>query len=1028
MKQQVSAIVLGAGRNSEGGELPPGLLSLDGSYSVLHWIKDALKDLINKPIYFVGGYRIKDIAAQHSDFSYILNPNWEQSGVLESLFHARVCMTERFLVSYSDIIYRKSLISALLNNHNDDIIIATCSLASINDNSGTKNRVCIASDGRVNNIGFLASSREVNAQFTGVVLFQNEGAKLAKKFLEEQYKKQRNQSFEQANKLKDGYLTDFIRFAIASGLNVRAVDATGDWSEINEVYSLAKFVLGTKGETLDRIAPLLKQSHVPPLLYFSLSEWFEKKPLVLSRIQEKFSERQLVIRSSSHHEDSWQQSNAGAFCSILDVSASDSPGLCRAIESVIASYPADNSPSANAHFLVQEMVQSVAFSGVVFTNTLETGAPYYLVNYQTGSNTDGITSGNATQQYLTHIRKSICTSNLYQPLAAVIDSVQEIENRLNHSALDIEFAVDESGCVHVLQVRPLTTSQVTEQKYKHHERMCDSIKNALSHSEVQNPNRVFGERRILSNMADWNPAEMIGAVSSPLAASLYDYLITRNEWAVSRARLGYKDMAGYQLMTLLASRPFVDLRLAFNSYLPASLPVAIAEKLVNAWLQHVSAQPKLHDKVEFEVAYTCWYFGFDDKFEQLKSAGLNADELLIVEDHYLQHTKQILKSFPELAQSLESKIEALEQWRIETQGDYRGLAALQRAFALLEKCRHFGTYSFAIYARWAFIATTLLRSLVNTGRLSSDRASQLERSVKTVAGEFIDAQGELCEGSISETVFMAKFGHLRPGAYDISAFRYDERPELFTSVVTKTSSPKTDAGINFVFSEMEKEILTPSLKEKLDLTLREFESFYRFAVKQREYGKFMFTKALSDALSNIKIWALDNNTGVESAQYLTVNQLADIALNAAHYNEGSLDAVVSNAKLQAKLDKAIILPDFISESADIDVVNQSLASPNFVSEQVVTAPLVECGSSRETPDLDGKIVMIVSADPGFDWIFSRDIKGLITQYGGAASHMTIRAAEFGLPAAIGCGKAHYEKLRHFNSVTLDCAAKKLVGH
>ena len=54
--------------------------------------------------------------------------------------------------------------------------------------------------------------------------------------------------------------------------------------------------------------------------------------------------------------------------------------------------------------------------------------------------------------------------------------------------------------------------------------------------------------------------------------------------------------------------------------------------------------------------------------------------------------------------------------------------------------------------------------------------------------------------------------------------------------------------------------------------------------------------------------------------------------------------------------------------------------------------------------------MIPQADPGYDWLFGRNIAGLITMYGGANSHMAIRAAEFGLPAAIGIGETHYRSL------------------
>ena len=48
----------------------------------------------------------------------------------------------------------------------------------------------------------------------------------------------------------------------------------------------------------------------------------------------------------------------------------------------------------------------------------------------------------------------------------------------------------------------------------------------------------------------------------------------------------------------------------------------------------------------------------------------------------------------------------------------------------------------------------------------------------------------------------------------------------------------------------------------------------------------------------------------------------------------------------------------------------------------------------ETNSLRNKIVLIEGADPGFDWIFSQNIAGLITKYGGANSHMAIRSAEF----------------------------------
>ena len=75
--------------------------------------------------------------------------------------------------------------------------------------------------------------------------------------------------------------------------------------------------------------------------------------------------------------------------------------------------------------------------------------------------------------------------------------------------------------------------------------------------------------------------------------------------------------------------------------------------------------------------------------------------------------------------------------------------------------------------------------------------------------------------------------------------------------------------------------------------------------------------------------------------------------------------------------------------------------------------------SDQTKTISGKIIAIPNADPGFDWIFSHDIAGLITQYGGANSHMAIRCAELGIPAAIGIGDKLYKGL-HEGRLMLDC--------
>ena len=83
---------------------------------------------------------------------------------------------------------------------------------------------------------------------------------------------------------------------------------------------------------------------------------------------------------------------------------------------------------------------------------------------------------------------------------------------------------------------------------------------------------------------------------------------------------------------------------------------------------------------------------------------------------------------------------------------------------------------------------------------------------------------------------------------------------------------------------------------------------------------------------------------------------------------------------------------------------------------------VICLDDNQNQSIANKIVMIKSSDPGFDWIFTYKIAGLVTMYGGANSHMAIRCAEFNIPAAIGCGNSIYDQLVNENTI-IDCAGE-----
>ena len=130
------------------------------------------------------------------------------------------------------------------------------------------------------------------------------------------------------------------------------------------------------------------------------------------------------------------------------------------------------------------------------------------------------------------------------------------------------------------------------------------------------------------------------------------------------------------------------------------------------------------------------------------------------------------------------------------------------------------------------------------------------------------------------------------------------------------------------------------------------------------------------------------------------------------------DRITQNQKTYTA-SQVIEIPGFIKQESDFYCFELHTLQPNFVTRNKIHAA-VKLLSDSEPEDLDGAVVLIPQADPGFDWLFGRNIGGLITQFGGANSHMAIRAAEIGLPAAIGVGDKLYEEITRMKKVELDC--------
>ena len=783
---------------------------------------------------------------------------------------------------------------------------------------------------------------------------------------------------------------------------------------------------GTKSETLERLQPRVTRSRILPLYFFTARQWQEAPADVLQNIARMEHGGCVIVRSSAQNEDGFNSSMAGLFTSCLNVSATAPQALSAAIEQVIASF-AEHRCEDN-QILIQPMLTSIQMSGVVMTHDLEHGAPYYVVNYDDESGlTDTITGGQGIQKTVL-VYRDTASSQLRSPrLQAVIDACRELETLCGKVPLDIEFAVDRHQQVYVLQVRRITLCNtwhpVTERRVA---RQLEHLQGFLG-KRLAPQAGMYGDSTLLGVMPDWNPAEIIGTTPRPLAASLYRRLVTDSTWREARALMGYHHPRHQALMVMLGHHPYIDVRCSFNSLLPAGLEPGLCGKLVDAWLQRLQAHPQWHDKIEFDIVQTCLDFTFDADFAERYGDCLSTAEQQAYRAALDQLTLRALTgagagALPPLLDQVRTHESRQQSRRLDTLP--AGLDSIQR---LLHDCREQGTLPFAILARHAFIAEALLRSACRRGALSDERLLAWKQSIRTVTTELIGEYAQVCADARALPAFVAKFGHLRPGTYDITSLRYDERHDLFAAATVELALGEGPQA-TFQLQTEERQALQRLIDEQnWPLTAEHLLDYASQAIQAREYAKLVFTRDLSDALQLLVNWGADVGLAREDLSFLDIHPLLD-SLTAPLMDDTDRVLLESASQARRSYEQGISLKlgHLISTVDDVFVAPLHRSLPNFITRQNIEANGMHL--RQDTPasaPLKGKIVCIENADPGYDWVFTRGIVGLVTQYGGANSHMAIRCAEFGIPAAIGCGEQLFNRILRSPRIALNCRDKTL---
>jgi len=778
---------------------------------------------------------------------------------------------------------------------------------------------------------------------------------------------------------------------------------------------------GTKAETLEFLAKLAYL--VPKVYFFTVKDWKSNKERIIIDVLNNFENKLLAVRSSTKAEDTADFSMAGAFESKLNVKL-DKESFFEAVESVIKSFDSD----VTNQVLVQPMVENVAMSGVVMTQVLDDGSPYHVVNYDDSTGlTDTVTSGSTINKTV-YIYNGVDKKDFDSPyLLLVLDLIRSLQKTFPNIPLDIEFAIDESMRVYLLQVRKITT--VGKWKKNINGQVSDRmlfLKDYVRQLMQQRPN-LFGERTLLGFMPDWNPAEMIGVVPHPLALSLYRELITKRVWSVAREKMGYRKMPNVELMVSLFGRAYIDVRNSINSFLPEGLSDAIAEKLVNAYISRLDKYPYLHDKIEFEVVHTAYDFDFDKNFKDRYNDILSKEELLRYKGSLRNITKNAIDN--SYSSTLNTAIRDIEKLKV-LQGqvdlfEKTPFSIADRISTLMDECINYGTIPFSIIARHGFIAENLLRSAISNNVITSERIKEFKSSFKTIAGEMSDDFQRVLNNNLSKEGYLLKYGHLRPGSYDILSLNYKDREDLFDGI----PRVRKDESKDFVLTSEERSSLNILLGEHGfdNIKADEIFSYAKKAIIGREYAKFIFTKHLSEILEKIIEWGKIEDFSREELAMLSVNDVLSVLFapltdDTKLFYEKKIEKAINNFSVASSFKLSYL----IRSVRDVHIVPMQRSAANFIGDKRIEAEVIELTPyMKDIPSLENKIICIEGADPGYDWIFTRNIAGLITKYGGANSHMAIRSSEYNLPAAIGCGEQPFNRIVAAKKCILDCQRKTL---
>ena len=196
---------------------------------------EALKSCGINDIVIIKGYKQETIEIPNA--KYYLNPDFENNGIVSSLFFAEKEMNSDFVFLYSDIIFDRKILARLLKNDADLCLVVDLDWKERYKKRGVQPtgevELVEVKDDKITKIGKKIGTKNIHGEFIGLAMFSKKGAEILKKCYRKALTKYKNKRFHESSSFKKAYFTDMMQEIIENGFNIKSIDTYGDWIEID---------------------------------------------------------------------------------------------------------------------------------------------------------------------------------------------------------------------------------------------------------------------------------------------------------------------------------------------------------------------------------------------------------------------------------------------------------------------------------------------------------------------------------------------------------------------------------------------------------------------------------------------------------------------------------------------------------------------------------------------------------------------------------------------------------------------------